>query len=64
MWNYVKEIQKKLDVTIILTSHYLEEIDALADRVSIIDHGKVLITGTPNELKASLQYRREERKDI
>ena len=55
MWNYVKEIQKKLDVTIILTSHYLEEIDALADRVSIIDHGKVLITGTPNELKASLK---------
>ncbi|EQD37112.1 daunorubicin resistance ABC transporter ATPase subunit, partial [mine drainage metagenome] len=55
MWNYVREIQKKLDVTIILTSHYLEEIDALADRVSIIDHGKVMITGTPRELKASLK---------
>ena len=55
MWNYVQEIQKRLDVTIILTSHYLEEIDALADRVSIIDHGKVLITGTPGELKASLK---------
>jgi ABC-2 type transport system ATP-binding protein len=55
MWNYVREIQKKLDVTIILTSHYLEEIDALANRVSIIDHGKVLVTGTPQELKASLK---------
>lgn len=55
MWNYVSDIQKRLDVTIILTSHYLEEIDALANRVSIIDHGKILITGTPTELKASLK---------
>ncbi|MEM0156766.1 MAG: ATP-binding cassette domain-containing protein [Thermoplasmataceae archaeon] len=55
MWNYVRDIQKKLGVTIILTSHYLEEIDELADRVSIIDHGKVLITGTPAELKGSLK---------
>ncbi len=55
MWNYVKEIQSRLNVTIILTSHYLEEIDELAGRVSIIDHGKVLITGTPAELKESLK---------
>ncbi len=55
MWNYVKEIQGRLNVTIILTSHYLEEIDELAGRVSIIDHGKILITGTPAELKASLK---------
>lgn len=55
MWNYVREIQKRLNVTIILTSHYLEEIDELAGRVSIIDHGKVLITGSPAELKASLK---------
>lgn len=55
MWNYVREIQNRLNVTIILTSHYLEEIDALADRVSIIDHGKILVTGTPEELKNSLK---------
>lgn len=55
MWNYVKEIQKRLNVTIILTSHYLEEIDELAGRVSIIDRGKVLITGSPAELKESLK---------
>ena len=54
MWDYVRQIQKELDVTIILTSHYLEEIDALAGRVSIIDHGKVLITGSPEELKSPL----------
>jgi ABC-2 type transport system ATP-binding protein len=55
MWNYVKEIQSRLNVTIILTSHYLEEIDELAARVSIIDHGKVLITGSPAQLKESLK---------
>lgn len=55
MWKYVREIQGRLNVTIILTSHYLEEIDALADRVSIIDHGHILVTGTPEELKESLK---------
>ncbi|MEM0158880.1 MAG: ATP-binding cassette domain-containing protein [Thermoplasmataceae archaeon] len=55
MWNYVRDIQEKLNVTIILTSHYLEEIDALADRVSIIDHGHVLVTGSPEDLKKSLK---------
>ncbi len=55
MWEYVRDIQKKLNVTIILTSHYLEEVDALANRISIIDHGKILITGTPEELKESLK---------
>ena len=55
MWEYVRDVQKKLNVTIILTSHYLEEVDALANRISIIDHGKVLVTGTPEELKSSLK---------
>ncbi len=55
MWEYVRSIQEKLEVTIILTSHYLEEVDALADSISIIDHGKILITGTPSDLKASLK---------
>jgi len=55
MWKYIRDIQKELGVTIILTSHYLEEVDQLADRISIIDHGKILITGTPDSLKASLK---------
>jgi ABC-2 type transport system ATP-binding protein len=55
MWDYIKDLRKNYGMTIILTSHYLEEIDALADRVSIVDHGKILITGTPTELKASLK---------
>lgn len=55
MWKYVRDIQARLDVTIILTSHYLEEVDALANRISIIDHGKVLVTGSSEELKAKLK---------
>ena len=55
MWDYIKTLRKDFNMTIILTSHYLEEIDALADMVSIVDHGKIIITGSPAELKASLK---------
>ncbi len=55
MWEYIKGLKRDYGMTIILTSHYLEEIDALANRVSIVDHGKILVTGTPAELKASLK---------
>ena len=55
MWNYISTLKNDFKMTIILTSHYLEEIDALADRVSIVDHGKIIITGSPAELKASLK---------
>lgn len=55
MWNYVSEIQQRLNITVILTSHYLEEVDSLSDRVSIIDHGKIITTGSPEELKSALK---------
>ena len=41
-------------MTLFLTTHYLEEADALCDRIAIIDHGKIVVTGTPAELKDSL----------
>jgi len=41
-------------MTMILTTHYMDEADALCDRIGIIDHGKVIVLGTPEELKASL----------
>ena len=55
MWEYIRNVVKAIGVTIILTSHYLEEIDELADRMSIIDRGKIVITGTSAELKSSLK---------
>jgi ABC-2 type transport system ATP-binding protein len=41
-------------VTVFLTTQYLEEADVLADRVGIIDHGRIVAEGTPNELKAEI----------
>ncbi len=41
-------------MTLFMTTHYLEEADALCDRIAIIDHGKIIVTGTPSKLKDSL----------
>jgi len=49
IWEYIAEVKGKK--TIVLTTHYLEEADALADRVAIIDEGKIVALGTPRELK-------------
>lgn len=53
-WNYVKTLKKEYGMTLFLTTHYLEEADALCDRIAIIDHGKIIVTGSPSELKDSL----------
>jgi ABC-2 type transport system ATP-binding protein len=53
MWEYLKEI-KRSGTTIFLTTHYMEEADQLSDRISIIDHGKIIVTGTADELKNKL----------
>ena len=39
LWKYIRSVQKEFHITIILTSHYLDEVDALANELSIIDHG-------------------------
>ncbi len=49
LWNIIKKLKKK--ITIILTSHYLEEIENLCDRVAILSNGKLLRTGTIEEIK-------------
>ena len=49
LWGIIRKIQK--DVTIILTSHYLEEIENLCDRVAILSNGKLIKTGTVDEIK-------------
>jgi ABC-2 type transport system ATP-binding protein len=50
IWDFLRYLQKQ-GTTVLLTSHYLEEVDALADRVAIIDQGMVIAEGTPNQLK-------------
>ena len=54
VWEEVQRINKELSVTIFLTTQYLEEADALADRVGIINQGMLMAEGTPDELKRSL----------
>jgi len=54
IWNYIKRLNKESDVTIILTTHYMEEADDFCDRIAIIDHGKIVTMDTPANLKAAL----------
>lgn len=51
LWTYIKEMNKKEGMTVFLTTHYMDEAERMADRVAIIDHGKIIQVGTPNELK-------------
>ncbi len=50
VWNFLRQL-RDAGTTVVITSHYLEEIDALANRVAIIDQGVVIANGTPSELK-------------
>jgi ABC-2 type transport system ATP-binding protein len=50
VWDFLRQLRSN-GTTVIITSHYLEEVDALADRVAIIDRGVVIASGTPSELK-------------
>jgi len=54
IWKYIHEMPKREGTTIVFTTHYLEEAEQFADRVAIIDHGKVLAVGKPSDLVAQL----------
>ena len=54
IWKYIKNLAKKMNMTIILTTHYMEEAEKLCDRIAIIDDGKIIALNTPDNLKHSM----------
>ncbi|MFC1865564.1 ATP-binding cassette domain-containing protein [Chloroflexota bacterium] len=50
IWKYIHSLKENSGLTLLLTTHYMEEAEELADRVGIIDHGKIVVEGTPREL--------------
>ncbi len=53
IWDYIKEVNRE-GTTIFLTTHYMDEADSLSNRNSLMDHGEIIVTGTPYDLKNSL----------
>ena len=51
MWKYIRKLVQEEKITIILTTHYMEEADFLCDRIGILDRGKIIALDTPSQLK-------------
>jgi ABC-2 type transport system ATP-binding protein len=55
MWAEIERLAREEQMTILLTTHYLEEADRLASRLAIVDRGRIVVEGTPDQLKSDLQ---------
>ena len=55
IWEYITNLARKMNMTIILTTHYMEEAEKLCDRIAIIDYGKIVALDTPNNLKMRIK---------
>jgi len=55
IWKYIRELKESHDITIVLTTHYMDEADRLSDRIAIMDHGKIVVLDTPQKLKETLE---------
>jgi ABC-2 type transport system ATP-binding protein len=55
MWTHVKKLNESDRVTVFLTTHYMDEAERVADRIAVIDHGRIVATGSPAELKERTQ---------
>lgn len=52
--DHVRELRREFGTTMVVTSHYMDEVDELCDRVAMLSHGRAVAIGTPAELKASI----------
>lgn len=55
IWRYIKELKETHDITVVLTTHYMDEADRLSDRIAIMDHGKIVVLDTSTKLKETLE---------
>ncbi len=55
IWKYIRDLKKAHDITVVLTTHYMDEADRLSDRIAIMDHGKIVILDSPQKLKDTLE---------
>ncbi len=55
IWKYIRELKEAHDITVVLTTHYMDEADRLSDRIAIMDHGKIVVLDTPPKLKETLE---------
>jgi len=53
IWDYIRRLVREEQLTVLMTTHYMEEADANCDRVAVIDRGKIMAIGSPRELKAA-----------
>ena len=55
LWDHIRRVRSEYDMTIFMTTHYMDEADKLCDRIAIIDHGRIKAIGTPDELKRMVE---------
>src|SRR5208283_1984117 len=55
VWRYIRDLKEAHDITVVLTTHYMDEADRLSDRIAIMDYGKIVILDTPPKLKETLE---------
>ena len=60
LWDHIRSLRDDHDTTVFLTTHYLDEADALCDRILVIDHGRIVAEGSPSGLKAEVSGDRVE----
>ncbi|HUK84885.1 MAG TPA: ATP-binding cassette domain-containing protein, partial [Candidatus Acidoferrum sp.] len=55
IWKYIRQLKEAEDITVVLTTHYMDEADRLSDRIAIMDHGKIVVLDSPPKLKETLE---------
>ncbi|MBP7732348.1 MAG: ATP-binding cassette domain-containing protein [Caldisericia bacterium] len=64
IWDHIQSLKDEYGATILLTTHYMEEADKLCDEIAIMDCGNISITGSPDELKKSIDKQRASLDDV